>query len=443
MASGPKCEPVNVSTDTTADTFQIVPSAFNFSYSDEKNHSGADSRPVTAMRQHRKNPIDIERLRRLEPVSTLSEERLRELLPLTDTEQVPLGGCLFREGDLDNQTLYLLAGDVQLRSSSGRIDRIITDRDPEARFPLDDSQPRQATAVALTRVEIMRIDNNVLDYMMTWDQLASAEPPPVPADEASAGEAAEEAPVEPETAVAARDTADAPPAGESTSASSEAAAASTSGGDRSWIRKMRHIMAFKAMPPANIKRLLERMESVEVKAGERIIEQGEPGDYYYVLTEGEAKVTRTVELATLQPGIGFGEEALISGGQRNATVTMLTDGVVMRLAKADFDALLREPMLQRLSPDEARVAVAGGARWLDVRHAREYHHAHLPKAVNIPLHELRMRLDELDRDIAWICYCGTGRRSSAAAFLLAQKGYRASVLNGGVRVMARELVSES
>ncbi len=394
------------------------------------------------MPQRRKTHIDLERLRNLEPVSTLSEERLQELLPLTDVEQVPLGGSLFREGDLDNQTLYLLAGDVQLSSSNGRIDRIVTARDPEARFPLDDSQPRQATAVALTRVEVMRIDNNVLDYMMTWDQLASAAPSPAESTEVAGAEtAATQAQAATAEAAEAPSGESAEPGADSGQTEAVPPAAQSAAGDGSWIRKMRHIMAFKSMPPANIRRLLQRMESVEVKAGERIIEQGEEGDYYYVLTEGEAKVTRTVELATLQPGIGFGEEALIAGGQRNASVTMLTDGVVMRLSKADFDELLREPMLQRLSPEEARVAVAGGARWLDVRHAREYHHAHLPKAVNIPLHELRLRLDELDRDTAWICYCGTGRRSSAAAFLLAQKGYRASVLNGGVRVIAQELVA--
>ena len=209
--------------------------------------------------------------------------------------------------------------------------------------------------------------------------------------------------------------------------------------DRSWIRKMRHIMAFKSMPPANIKQLLGRMESVPVYKGDTIVTQGEVGDYYYVLTEGEAKVTRTVELATLEPGRSFGEEALLSGSKRNASVTMLTDGVVMRLSMTDFNELLKEPLLARVSPDEARLRVAKGAQWLDVRHAKEYHHSHLPKAINIPLHELRLRMDELDKNIPYICYCGTGRRSSAAAFLLVQKGFQACVLNGGVQVMAQDL----
>ena len=158
-----------------------------------------------------------------------------------------------------------------------------------------------------------------------------------------------------------------------------------------------------------------------------------------MLTEGKAKVTRTVDLATLEPGRSFGEEALLSGSKRNASVTMQTDGVVMRLSKNDFNELLKEPLLTRVSPDEARLRVVKGARWVDVRHAKEYHHSHLPDAINIPLHELRLRMDELDKNIPYVVYCGTGRRSSAAAFLLVQKGFQACVLNGGVQVMAQDL----
>lgn len=434
--------------------------------------------------------LDIDRLRQLEPLANLSEQRLQELLPLAEVEHLEVGMGLFREGDIDNQTVYLLAGDVQLVSSDGRTDEAVSARAPEARHPLDDSQPRRVSATAITPVELVRFDNNVLEYMMMWDQMAVSEATPAPAPARTqprttqepgsrkppsrqpetppgAGEAQAAArsrpqpapppPAEPApppqaaagVAVAVTpEPAPEPPAPEPV-ANVEAQAApeeptapareTPPGEDRSWIRKMNHIMAFKSMPPANLKPLLERMESIRVRKGENLIEQGESGDYYYVLTEGEARVTRTVELATLKPGSSFGEEALLSGGVRNASVSMLTDGMVMRLSREDFNELLKEPLLSRLAPEEARLREAKGARWLDVRHAREYHHSHLPRAINIPLHELRLRMDELDKATHYICYCGTGRRSSAAAFLLAQNGYQVSVLNGGVRVMAQDL----
>ena len=377
-----------------------------------------------------KRTISIEQLKKLEPIAAMSEERLQELMPLSYIEHLGIGANLFREGDIDNQTVYLLEGDVQLSTSDGKIDKIITYKDQQARFPLDDSQPRQASCSALTRVDVVRIDNSVLDYMMMWDQMAVSETAAMATRETAAQQQAASSqqqaiPEKPERPDFTKPVVITEPA--------------SGDEDRSWIRKMQHIMAFKSMPPANIKQLLGRMESIHVHKGDTIVSQGEGGDYYYVLTEGKAKVTRTVDLATLEPGRSFGEEALLSGSKRNASVTMQTDGVVMRLSKNDFNELLKEPLLTRVSPDDARLRVVNGARWVDVRHAKEYHHSHLPEAINIPLHELRVRMDELDKSIPYIVYCGTGRRSSAAAFLLVQKGFQASVLNGGVQVMAQDL----
>ena len=87
--------------------------------------------------------------------------------------------------------------------------------------------------------------------------------------------------------------------------------------------------------------------------------------------------------------------------------------------------------------DEAREKVNEGALWLDVRFAKEFNHRCLHKAVNIPLHELRQRMTELDKSQLYICYCKTGKRSSAAAFLLSQSGYNVSVLRGGLQVLPR------
>lgn len=362
-----------------------------------------------------KNQISIERLRKLEPIASLSSTRIEELVALSYVERLGVGVCLFREGDVDNQTVYLLNGDVQLSASDGSVDRVVTSKMAEAKFPLDDKQPKQVTAVALSNVEILRIDNNILDYVVTWDQLTLPDPPPRKPKSAAKTPSPAEAPV-------------AAPASVDTPASE---------GPRKgeWVGRMKHIMAFRSMPPANVKALLERMEPMEVKAGDVVVRQGDSGDFYYVLTKGKAAVTRTVELAELEAGAAFGEEALISGGERNATVTMETDGTVMRLSKQDFDALLREPLVNWVSPEEARKLLMKGARWLDVRHPREFQHQRLPGAINIPLHELRANMGELNPEYHYVCYCKTGRRSSAAAFLLSQKGYKASVLRGGLQVL--------
>jgi len=389
----------------------------------------------------KKQKITIEQLKAFEPISVLSVERLEELQGLVDVEVLGVGVTIFREGDVDDQSIYLLEGDVQMTSvSNPELDTFMTHKVEDAKHPLGEGQPRQVTCTAMTLAKVLRVDNSIVDYMLTWDQLAVAE------EKENVVEEKEEPALDKTVIINAEDE-DTPSREVIKESASDENKGSNPESDnpgeedgRSWIRRMRHIMAFKNMPPANIKSLLQRMETIPVEENEVIIQQGTSGDYYYVLTEGEALVTRTVELATLNSGASFGEEALLSGAKRNASVTMKTPGQMMRLAKADFNELLKEPLLDRVTSDEAQVRVAKGNIWLDVRHVTEFNHSHLQKAINIPLHELRMRMKELNKEKEYICYCGTGRRSSAAAFLLVQNGFKVVVLIGGVQKIPQLLV---
>ncbi|NOT66665.1 MAG: hypothetical protein HOP06_11725 [Methylotenera sp.] len=54
-------------------------------------------------------------------------------------------------------------------------------------------------------------------------------------------------------------------------------------------------------------------------------------------------------------------------------------------------------------------------------------------AINLPLDEIRKHARNLDPNKTYISYCQTGRRSSAAAFILVQSGFKAVVLKGGTR----------
>ena len=69
---------------------------------------------------------------------------------------------------------------------------------------------------------------------------------------------------------------------------------------------------------------------------------------------------------------------------------------------------------------------------LDVREPFELAVEHVPDAVNIPLGELRSRLDELPRDREIAVICRSGQRAYYAARMLAQNGYDASVVSGGM-----------
>ena len=137
-------------------------------------------------------------------------------------------------------------------------------------------------------------------------------------------------------------------------------------------------------------------------------------------------------LAELTVGDTFGEEALISESKRNATITMLTNGALMRLGKDDFQKLLTEPVLEWLDHDEANDVVTDGGRWLDVRLPSEFDASHEDGAVNIPLYMLRLSLNTLNPELKYVVYCDTGRRSSAATFILSQNGFQAVVVKDGL-----------
>ena len=104
----------------------------------------------------------------------------------------------------------------------------------------------------------------------------------------------------------------------------------------------------------------------------------------------------------------------------------------MRLGKDDFKKLLNEPMLDWVSKDEAEQIVSDGGQWLDVRLPSEFENQHFDGAANIPLYFIRLKISTLDQDKKYVVCCDTGRRSSAGAYILNERGYQAYVLRGGI-----------
>lgn len=202
-----------------------------------------------------------------------------------------------------------------------------------------------------------------------------------------------------------------------------------------------HLKLFHRLPLETVARAIERLVERPVALGETIVRQGEPGDSFYVILEGEAEVWAT-DVADSAPrlvnsladGDSFGEEALLAQSSRTATVTMTTPGRLLVLGKADFDALLRPPMVEEITAPAARDMLARReARLLDCRQPAEHAASHIAGARSLPLDSLRHDgVFSLDPDATYIVYCDTGRRSRAAAFLLYERGIRALSLVGGL-----------
>ena len=77
-----------------------------------------------------------------------------------------------------------------------------------------------------------------------------------------------------------------------------------------------------------------------------------------------------------------------------------------------------------------------GATLMDVRMESEHATGSIKGSVNVPLYMLRLKAENLDRKGTYICYCETGRRSQAAAYLLSEAGFQSYTLKGGLQAMS-------
>ena len=342
---------------------------------------------------------DLDVLKTLIPINSLAPDNFRQLAAQTKIERLPADQVLFRQGDNDGYTFYLLAGEVALTvGQDDDQERVIVAGTDMARYALAQLKPRQFTGVARTDIAVARMESAALDRLLTVDQATGCE-------------------------VTEFDGAQ----------------------DTEWMWHVLTNKAFNILPPANINAMFARMQSVEAKAGQVIIRQGDLGDYYYVIKSGHATVARKSDtgkvglLNELGEGDAFGEEALLSGAPRNATVIMKTDGVLMRLTKQDFDELLKAPVVKWVSYPGAKTMVQDGAGLIDVRLEDEHRAGALKGSQNIPLYLLRLKAASLEPKRRYIVYCQTGSRSCVAAFLLTQRGFDVHVLQGGLDTMTHAI----
>ena len=343
--------------------------------------------------------LDLNKFRTLVPINALYEDNLMQLVAQTRVERYAQGDQLFSAGDQDPDSLFLMCGSVTLQLDETHR-KSVTAGSEASLYALSSVNPRQFDAyVESEQAVIARVDSQLLEKLLAWGETAPL---------ANWGPCAE-----------------------------KGKSPSPSPADSEWMMAMLRSQTFLKLPASHIQELFSRMEEVPVTAGDTIVRFDDEGDYYYMIKQGRCRVTRPsgdeeIVLAELGRYDSFGEEALISDRPRNATVTMTTNGLLMRLSKRDFLELLQEPVLNWVSREEVEALIRDHAACIDVRLEEEFEHAALEGAVNIPLHLLRKRCDELDPYRTYVLYCDTGQRSSVAAFLLGERGLDVYVLKGGI-----------
>ncbi|BBA36875.1 hypothetical protein sS8_4952 [Methylocaldum marinum] len=341
---------------------------------------------------------EIQELRRLIPLNTLSDSRFEQLCSQIRIDEAPKGSALFRQGDTKHELVYVLSGTISLQAGGVEMDSISGGTDT-ARFALAHQIPRKVSAIANDTVRYIRVRPEMINQQEELNR-------ELPTYKVS------NIPEEP---------------------------------TRDWMTALLKSPLFQRLPPANIQAILRSLEEIEVKAGDVICRQGDPGDFYYIIKKGRCSLSRKpsrlakeIKLATLKISDAFGEDSLISGDPRNVTIKMLTDGILLRLDKSSFIKLLKDPIISLVEFESAQRMANRDGVWLDVRSPDSFEQGRLPGSLNIPFFSLRVMLPTLNRQSKYLLVCEDGRLSEAAAFLLIRYGFEAFVLSGGISKVPRD-----
>lgn len=339
-------------------------------------------------------PLHPDQLRNLVPLNGLSPRQLWELRARLLSRPLRTGQVLETASDQIPMRHYLMSGRLLLIDAEGVESQLLADT-PAALYGLSPGQLSEVRA--LDDCNLLAVDNMELERLLSWRQ----------------------------------------------SLQDVLLQLSMDGEDGEWLERLLENPLFVQVPAANIRSMLNRLLELEVFAGQALLREGETGDCCYFLKSGRAQVLKAAGsgdqlLAELEPGACFGEEALLEERPRNASVAMVEDSRVLRLARTDFLELLKAPVVGEVDLDGVADLLGCGAQWLDVRLLDDYERGHAMQALHMPLHLLRLKTRLLDPQRPYLCYCESGKRSANAVFLLTQLGFTAYALQGGLDALSAE-----
>lgn len=335
-----------------------------------------------------------EQLSSFSPMDFLTPAYRQQLHASLKYLQRPAGTQLLVKGERSLAQYYLLEGKVAV--DAGHAKQTFEGGSSQAHMPLNGSQPNPATVKALTDVQLFAVEHQLLERLLGWSQEAAYQ-----VSSLGGGMLEEQG-----------------------------------DNDEDWLARLLASPLFGRLAPSHLHALLARFDYLPVQAGQTVVQYGEPGEHFYVIKRGRARVElphayREQPTQVLESGDFFGEEALVSGAVRSASVIMLEDGELARLQRELFVDLVRPTLIPRLSQEElAQLSHDGQRKYLllDVRLALEYRLGHLPESLNLPVANLRTHADGLDRATCYVVTPEGGIRSELAVHLLNQLGFDAYLL---------------
>ena len=120
------------------------------------------------------------------------------------------------------------------------------------------------------------------------------------------------------------------------------------------IQSLAEVPLFSRCTKRELATVARHAETVELEDGTEMIKEGDPGDAFFMILDGNAKVIQKgEEVADVGPGAWFGELALLDDRPRSATVVATSPITVAVLGVRMFRTILRE------FPDISELLLAG------------------------------------------------------------------------------------
>jgi CRP-like cAMP-binding protein len=329
---------------------------------------------------------DLAKIKKLNPFKKMNERDFTDVMAGARLLHVPKGKMIFKRADEDSKVYWLVSGSIDLldenfeakNRKAGEI---------AARNPIDNNSPHLLTAVSKEQLKVLTIERSALGNFARSKKRTP-----------------------------------------STRKQKEK--------EVDWMSALLSSPLFEFIPPTNIQKLFAKFEAIQMRKGTAVIKQGDKGDFFYVIQSGHVKVERrsgnkTVVLAELHAGDNFGQDALVSDIPRNATVTMTTNGMIMRLSPPDFESLLMKPVIEKMGMEETMGMIKQGnpkTYIIDVRSAKEVEADKIANSLNVPLLLLRKNAPRLSKEAIFVMADEGGKRAELGAYILNEKGLTAYVL---------------
>lgn len=330
---------------------------------------------------------DLKRIKKLDPFNGMASSDFEEVMANAKLSSFAKGKFLFKRAEEDSKVYWLLSGSVDLldekfEAKNHKAGEPITQR------PIDNNSPHHLTAIATEKLQVLTIERADLGFFGEGKRVTSWIREGIEKDSID------------------------------------------------WMSMLLSSPLFEFIPPANIQKLFGKFEDIQVKKGQAVIKQGDKGDFFYVIQSGEVKVERrsgnkSVVLAKLRAGDNFGQDALVSDIPRNATVTMTTNGKIMRLSASDFESLLMKPVIEKMGMEETMEMIKQGnpkTYIIDVRSVREVEADKIANSLNVPMLLLRKNAPRLSKEAIYVMADEGGKRAELGAYILNEKGLTAYVL---------------